>query len=143
MRRFLTAALAIAVPACGLSRDKGPPAEIRPAEIAVIALPTGTETDGQKQPNAKWTAPQDIYVIGWALYSKTPGTIATLLTQKNVVLARQENSSEEVRPQFLPGAAGLRVVQGDSFSLIVVPTEMAPDKTTGRTMAMIYYVAAQ
>lgn len=143
MRRFLAAALASAMPACGWGARDRPLAEIRPAEIGVIALRTGEETDGQKHPTATWEAPFDAYVIGWSIYSKTPGTIATLLTHKDVVLVRQEAASEEVKPQFLPASAGFRVARGDKFSLIVIPTEQAPDKTTGRTMAMIYYVAAQ
>lgn len=88
-----------------------------------------------------WTAPDDVYIVGWAPDLGAPSALPelSLLSNETSIFLAPRASLEGLKPAFLPSGSGYFISKGQKVTLRLHINNSGPDGESRGARALIYF----
>jgi hypothetical protein len=142
-RDLVILALSTALLGIGILRVLSPGASAtRRISVEAITIPSvSIKSDASLEQSTSWTAPDDVYVVGWAPTVGAPAAHPEvhLLAGDTTIFSDRSATVEGLRPTFLPSGTGFLVRKGETLRLQQKMKNSGPDGETQGARALIYF----
>lgn len=139
---LVAGAIVVALSVAGARTLAPPAATVRQLSVEAIEIAdAGIGTGEARRDEARWSPPDDVFVVGWAPWLGAPDSGAQLFLQDGATTLFQivRPADAGARPVFAPSGTGFLVRKGQALTLrLQVTNSGAPGRTHG-ARALIYF----